>query len=173
VFATAHRHRLAFLPLLLILVTLIAAACSDNDFDDAPDDRGALAGDRVGAVAAESEADQAAPAAESEATASEATDAEPTASETDQATAADTGNIEDGSDSIAFGNELFFENGCNICHGDTGQGGIGPAIAQTTLTLDQVISQYRNPRAVMPAFQANRISDDQVANIYAFLQSLE
>ena len=156
-FANAHRHRLAFLPLILILVTLIAAACSDNDFDDAPDDRGALAGDRAGATVPDTAA----------------TDAEPTESDTDQAAPADSGNIEDGSDSIAFGNELFFENGCNICHGDTGQGGIGPAIAQTTLTLAAVISQYRNPRAVMPPFAENRISDDQVANIYAFLQSLE
>ena len=134
---TAHRRRLAFLPLILVLVTLVAAACSDDDFDSAPDDRGALAGERAGAVAA------------------------------------DSGNIEDAADSVAFGNELFFENGCNVCHGDTGEGGIGPTIAQTTLALDDVISQYRNPRGIMPPFAENRISDDEVANIYNFLQSLE
>ncbi len=154
-FAIAHPRRLAHLPLLLILVALIAAACSDNDFDDAPDDRGALAGERVGATtntAADTEADQATPADPPD---------------------ADSGNIEDGADSIAFGNELFFANGCNVCHGDTGEGGIGPAIAKTSLTLDEVISQYRSPRGIMPPFAENRISDDEVANLYAFLQSLE
>lgn len=74
---------------------------------------------------------------------------------------------------VARGEELFFANGCSVCHGDTGGGGIGPAIAKTQLSLSAVIKQYRNPRELMPPFPADRVSDDDVADIYAFLQSLE
>jgi len=70
------------------------------------------------------------------------------------------------------GQELFFANGCNACHGDQGLGSIGPEIASTSLSLEEVISQYRNPRNQMPAFPADRVPDEQVADIYAWLQTL-
>lgn len=70
------------------------------------------------------------------------------------------------------GQQLFFANGCNACHGDTGQGIIGSRIASTSLTLEEVISQYRNPRAAMPAFPADVVPDAEVADIYAWLQTL-
>ena len=70
------------------------------------------------------------------------------------------------------GEELFFANGCNVCHGDTGGGGIGPQIAGTVLSVDEVITQYRTPRGVMPPFPENRVPDADVRKIYAFLQSL-
>ena len=72
----------------------------------------------------------------------------------------------------ARGQELFFTNGCNVCHGDTGQGGIGPIIAQTQIGLAAEIEQYRNPQAAMPAFPADRVPDQDVAHIYAWLQTL-
>lgn len=72
----------------------------------------------------------------------------------------------------ARGQELFFTNGCNICHGDTGQGGIGPTIASTGLPFAQVLDQYRNPRELMPPFQPDRVPDAAVADIYAWLQTL-
>ena len=31
----------------------------------------------------------------------------------------------------AHGQELFFANGCNVCHGDTGEGGVGAHEAHT------------------------------------------
>jgi cytochrome c oxidase subunit 2 len=72
----------------------------------------------------------------------------------------------------ARGQELFFANGCSVCHGDNGEGGIGPTIASTGFSLDQVIGQYRSPRDAMPAFPADRVSDAEVADIYAWLQTL-
>lgn len=72
----------------------------------------------------------------------------------------------------ARGQELFFTNGCNVCHGDVGQGGIGPVIAQTPIGLAGEIEQYRNPRNAMPAFPADLIPDQDVAHIYAWLQTL-
>jgi cytochrome c oxidase subunit 2 len=72
----------------------------------------------------------------------------------------------------ARGQELFFANGCAVCHGDNGEGGIGPTIASTGFSLEQVIGQYRSPRSAMPAFPADRVSDAEVADIYAWLQTL-
>jgi mono/diheme cytochrome c family protein len=73
----------------------------------------------------------------------------------------------------AHGEELFFANGCNICHGDTGGGIIGPQIAGTTLTFSQVVDQYRSPRGTMPAFSADNVPDQDVFDIFAWLQTLD
>jgi mono/diheme cytochrome c family protein len=70
------------------------------------------------------------------------------------------------------GQQVFFNNGCNICHGDTGQGGIGPTLAQTGFSVEQVRGQYRNPRGIMPPFDANVVSDQQIADVHAWLQTL-
>jgi len=39
--------------------------------------------------------------------------------------------------------------------------------------LDQVIEQYRSPRAIMPAFQADQLPDGDVADIFSWLKTLE
>ena len=70
------------------------------------------------------------------------------------------------------GQQVFFQNGCNVCHGDTGEGGIGPTLAETSLSVDQVINQYRTPRGIMPAFSADAIPDQSVADVHAWLQTL-
>ena len=69
------------------------------------------------------------------------------------------------------GTDLYFANGCSACHGDSGEGIIGPTIAQTSLTLSQVVGQYRTPRGLMPAFNADNVSDQEVAHIFAWLQT--
>ncbi len=71
------------------------------------------------------------------------------------------------------GQELFFTNGCNVCHGDTGEGGIGPMIARTALTFSQIVDQYRNPREAMPQFTPDVISNADALDIYSWLQTLE
>ena len=73
---------------------------------------------------------------------------------------------------LARGQELYFANGCNICHGDTGAGGIGPTLAATSLTAAQQLQQYRSPLGVMPVFTADRVADQDVANINAWLKTL-
>jgi mono/diheme cytochrome c family protein len=73
----------------------------------------------------------------------------------------------------AHGQELFFANGCNVCHGDAGEGVIGPTIAQSRLTLSQVVGQYRTPRDSMPPFDEDRLTDQDIADIVTWLQTLE
>ena len=71
------------------------------------------------------------------------------------------------------GQSLFFEMGCNVCHGDRGEGLVGPTIAQTIVPLERVIQQYREPLEAMTAFPEDQISDDQIADIYAWLETVE
>jgi mono/diheme cytochrome c family protein len=74
------------------------------------------------------------------------------------------------------GKRLYMLDGCFTCHGRSGQGGRlnGPApiIAKTALPFDGFMGQLRNPVNEMPAYAEPVMSDQQVADIYAFVQSL-
>ena len=70
------------------------------------------------------------------------------------------------------GQSLFFSLGCNVCHGDLGEGLVGPTIAMTIVPLDRVITQYREPLEAMTAFPADQVSDEDIADIYAWLQTV-
>ena len=72
----------------------------------------------------------------------------------------------------AAGREVFFANGCMVCHGDQGQGGIGPTLAQTSLRIDDVIAQVRGPRGIMPRFDVSIVSDAELSDVLAWLQTL-
>ena len=71
------------------------------------------------------------------------------------------------------GQNLFFAMGCNVCHGDQGEGLVGPTIAMTVVPLDRVVKQYREPLEAMTAFPPDQISDEEIADIYAWLQTVE
>ncbi len=61
---------------------------------------------------------------------------------------------------------------CNGCHGEYGSGGRGPRISKTSLSYRKVIAKVRNSNsAIMPSFPRSNLSDDDVADIYAFLQA--
>jgi mono/diheme cytochrome c family protein len=76
----------------------------------------------------------------------------------------------------ANGKRLFLTDGCFTCHGRSGQGGAynGPApiLAKTALPFDGFKGQVRNPVNDMPAFSDALLSDKDIADIYAFVQSL-
>lgn len=71
------------------------------------------------------------------------------------------------------GQALFFELGCNVCHGDRGEGLVGPTIAMTIVPLARVIEQYRQPLEAMTAFPPEEVSDEDAADIYSWLQTVE
>ncbi len=71
------------------------------------------------------------------------------------------------------GQNLFFSMGCNVCHGDRGEGLVGPTIAMTVVPLDRVIEQYREPLEAMTAFPPDQIADEEIADVYAWLQTVE
>ena len=74
------------------------------------------------------------------------------------------------------GKKVFLTEGCFTCHGRSGQGGAynGPApiLAHTALPFDAFKNQLRNPADDMPAFSTAVVSDQEVADIYAFVQTL-
>jgi len=76
----------------------------------------------------------------------------------------------------ANGKRIFLADGCFTCHGRAGQGGSynGPApiLAHTALPFDGFKGQIRNPSNDMPAFSDAILSDKDIADIYAFVESL-
>lgn len=75
----------------------------------------------------------------------------------------------------ARGFDLFqntFE--CASCHGDAAEGGFGPALAGTQLSLDEVRRQVRAPSSRrMPKFAEDELSEEHLAAIYAYMRDLE
>jgi len=75
------------------------------------------------------------------------------------------------------GKKVFEKLGCVRCHGSAGEGmtGIGsgpPKIAATHLSLPEFVGAVRNPKGQMPPFGAKQVSDAELSDVYAFLQSI-
>lgn len=73
------------------------------------------------------------------------------------------------------GKALFDKVGCWECHGYSGQGGTGPMsgprIARTRLPQEVFIALLRRPISMMPPYGPALLTDQQIADLYAFLQS--
>ena len=70
------------------------------------------------------------------------------------------------------GHDLFMKNLCYTCHGTVGQGGdrgSGPRIAYDLWPWDGFVQQVRRPRESMPRYDAKFVSDQDLADIYAYL----
>jgi mono/diheme cytochrome c family protein len=76
----------------------------------------------------------------------------------------------------ANGKQIYLRDACFTCHGRSGQGGVfrGPApiLAQTALPFDGFRELLRDPPGDMPAYSGAVLSDKDIADIYAFLESL-
>lgn len=69
------------------------------------------------------------------------------------------------------GYALYQSVGCAACHGQEGGGGTGPALAGHN--REQVFRQVRAPKGdIMPAFPPERLSDEDVEQIAAWIESL-
>ena len=76
----------------------------------------------------------------------------------------------------ANGKRIYLAVGCFTCHGRSGQGGAyttpTPILAATALPLDGFKALIRGPSNNMPAYSDAVLSDKDIADIYAFLESL-
>jgi mono/diheme cytochrome c family protein len=74
------------------------------------------------------------------------------------------------------GKKMFLAVGCMYCHGRAGQGGAmnypAPPLAKTELPFDGFKGVLRQSLRDMPAYVEAVLPDKDVADIYAFLQSL-
>jgi mono/diheme cytochrome c family protein len=74
------------------------------------------------------------------------------------------------------GKTAFVQHGCWQCHDFAGEGSVatsnGKVIARTQLPLDAFISFVRNTNGAMPPYRAAVLSDEELTDIYAYLQSL-
>ena len=75
--------------------------------------------------------------------------------------------------SAASGRTLFVKVGCYLCHGYQGQGGAaGPRIAPDPLPFDGLAAFVRTTSGEMPPYSEKLLSDADLADIYAYLQSV-
>ena len=70
------------------------------------------------------------------------------------------------------GQQIWQQKTCLGCHGANAEGNIGPRLAGTGLSFDQVLLRVRTGAAPMPAFTEDQISDLELQHIYAWLRSL-
>jgi len=73
------------------------------------------------------------------------------------------------------GRTAFIKHGCWQCHGFEGQGSVatsgGRVIADTPLPFEAFEAYVRDPSGAMPPFHAEMVSDSDLADIYAYLES--
>ena len=70
------------------------------------------------------------------------------------------------------GKELYTKVGCYECHGRLAEGAVAPRLGPRLITLEFLISYVRQPRGEMPPYTSKVMSDAELTDIYAFLQSL-
>jgi mono/diheme cytochrome c family protein len=74
------------------------------------------------------------------------------------------------------GKTAYVQHGCWQCHGTAGQGSLptsgGKVIARTPLPLDAFKSFVRTANGAMPPYRQAVLADEELDDIYAYLQSL-
>jgi len=76
--------------------------------------------------------------------------------------------------SAGRGKQLYMQHVCYSCHGSLGQGGgpAGPKVAPDPFPYVAFAIQMRQPRGTMPRYPAKFVSDQDLADIYAYVASI-
>ena len=71
------------------------------------------------------------------------------------------------------GKATFVRVGCFECHGHQGQGGVaGLKLAPDPLPFETLVAFVRTSSGPMPSYSAKILSDDDLSDIYAYLESI-
>jgi len=71
------------------------------------------------------------------------------------------------------GKAAFVQHGCWQCHGTVGQGGVtGPKLAPDPLAVEAFTAFVRSSNRAMPPYSEAILSNDDLADIHAYLQSI-
>jgi mono/diheme cytochrome c family protein len=84
-----------------------------------------------------------------------------------QSASAPVGNIENGK-------TLYLQVGCYQCHGHAGQGApmTGPRVSRTEFPFESFLVQLRQPSNQMPPYEAAVLSDQDAADLYAYVRQM-
>ena len=75
--------------------------------------------------------------------------------------------------SVDNGKSAYMKTGCWQCHGMGGQGGItGPRLAPEPMPIEAFQAFVRSSSRQMPPYREPVLSDADLADIHAFLQSI-
>lgn len=66
----------------------------------------------------------------------------------------------------------YMSQGCWQCHGTVGQGGAGTKIAPGPMPLNAMAAFLRNTNGRMPPYKKAILSDAELADIHAYLESI-
>jgi mono/diheme cytochrome c family protein len=80
-----------------------------------------------------------------------------------------------GPGNLENGKKIFATYGCYECHGYQGQGSKQtgtPRMGPTALSIGAFAAYVRQPTGEMPPYTSKVVSDSDIADIYAFLQSI-
>jgi mono/diheme cytochrome c family protein len=72
----------------------------------------------------------------------------------------------------AKGKQTFVKAGCFQCHGYSAQGGVGPKLGPGPLPFEAFVNFVRTTSRQMPPYSEQILSNDDLADIHAFLQTL-
>ena len=71
------------------------------------------------------------------------------------------------------GKDLYMKYSCYACHGFSGQNGPGARLVPMRMTTAAFTAYVRSPRTrQMPSFSARVLSDQQLADIHAYVKTL-
>jgi mono/diheme cytochrome c family protein len=72
------------------------------------------------------------------------------------------------------GKQFYTKYGCYECHGREGQGSTvsGPRLGPDPVPFEAFVLYVRKPTGEMPPYTGKVVSDKELADIFAFLQSL-
>jgi mono/diheme cytochrome c family protein len=73
---------------------------------------------------------------------------------------------------VEAGAALYRKKGCYECHVEEAQGGPqGPRLGPNPIPQARFVAYVRNPTGDMPPFTARVLSEEELGDIYAFLQA--
>ena len=72
------------------------------------------------------------------------------------------------------GKRVYMADGCYQCHGNVGQGSrpTGPHLAPDPVPYEAFAAQVRHPVNTMPPYTSVVLSDQELADIYAYLLTI-
>jgi ubiquinol-cytochrome c reductase cytochrome c subunit len=72
------------------------------------------------------------------------------------------------------GKKLYVQVGCYQCHGYAGQGArmTGPRVSRTEFPFESFLYQLRRPANQMPPYEAAVVSDQEAADLYAYVRQM-